>query len=187
MSVPTYDLIGNGMEMLRVGRERVGAPGGYAGSYAMNNPVSLKDLSNLSGGNAGGSGNSYPAVNLLNPVSTNFYQNSRPNGYNPLKMSEFFGYDQTLSRYYFRFAYSSSSSTLACGFTMSATIYYHNGTGTYPTSGDKVYTSAAGFTVAAAGFYQMFDPSSGGSSGNWVEVLGGGGGTAGTVGPYGSC
>ena len=187
MPVPTYDLIGNGMELVRVARERLGAPGGYSGSYSVTNPISLKDLSNLSGGNAGGSGNSYPSVNQLNPVSANFYQNRRPDGSNPLKMSEFFGYNQTLTRRYFRFAYSSSSSTTACSFTMSATIYYHNGSGTLPVGGDRVYTTYGGFTAAPAGFYQMFYPDSGNSSGTWGEVLGGGGGFAGTIGPTGNC
>tara|TARA_R110000823_G_scaffold188054_3_gene320188 strand:+ start:693 stop:1256 length:564 start_codon:yes stop_codon:yes gene_type:complete len=187
MPVPTYDLIGNGMELVRVARERLGGTGGYAGSYSITSPISLKDLSSLSGGNAGGSGNNYPSVNLLNPVSTNFNLNRRPDGANPLKMSEFFGYNQTLTRSYVRFAFSSSSSSTACSFTMSATIYYHNGSGVYPVGGDRMYTTYGGFTAAAAGYYQLFNPTSGVSNGTWVEVLGGGGGLAGTVGNSGNC
>ena len=64
MAVPTYDEMGDpGMELVRVARERVGQD--YDSSYAMTNPISLKDLSALAGGSAGGSGNSYPAINLL--------------------------------------------------------------------------------------------------------------------------
>jgi len=186
MAVPTYDEMGDpGMEMVRLARERVGQD--YTSSYSMSNPISLKDLSALAGGSAGGSGNSYPAVNLLNTQSANFYRNRRPDGSNPLKMSEFFGYNQTLIRREMRFAYNISSSSTACSYTISATIYWHDGSSTLPVGGDKVYTTYDGTTVAAAGFYQLFDPSSGGTDGTWVEILGGGGGFAGTVGNSGSC
>ena len=103
MPVPTYDELQDpGLEMLKIARERLG--GGYDGTTTVTSPISLKDLSNLSGGNAGGSGNSYPAVNLLNVQSANFFRNRRPDGNNPLKMSEFFGYNQTLIRREVRFA-----------------------------------------------------------------------------------
>ena len=186
MPVPTFDeLTDPGMEMVRVARERVGQD--YDSSYAITNPISLKDLSALAGGSAGGSGNSYPAVNLLNTQSSNFYRNRRPDGSNPLKMSEFLGYNQTLTRREMRFAYSSTNSSTACSFTISATIYWHDGSSTLPVGGDKVYTTYSGTTVAAAGFYQLFDPSSGVTNGTWVEVIGGGGGFAGTVSASGSC
>tara|TARA_R110000737_G_scaffold67902_1_gene96003 strand:+ start:399 stop:959 length:561 start_codon:yes stop_codon:yes gene_type:complete len=186
MPVPTYDEITSaGIQVVRLARERVGQ--GYASSYGITNPISLKDLSNLSGGNAGGSGNSFPAINQLNPVSANFYRNRRPDGLNPLKMSEFLGYNQTLTRRYMRFAFSSSNSSTACSNTISATIYYHDGSGVYPVGGDRAYTTYGGFTPAPAGFYQLFDPDSGVSNGTWVEVLGGGGGFAGTVGNSGNC
>ena len=184
MAVPTYDEMGDpGMELVRVARERVGQD--YDSSYAMTNPISLKDLSALAGGSAGGSGNSYPAINLLNPVGATFNLNRRPDGSNPLKMSEFFGYNQLLTRRVVRFAFSSTSSA-ACLVAMSSTYYYHDGSGTLPVGGDKMYTATTGTAVAAAGFYQLFDPDSGVSDGTWVEVLGGGGGTAGTVGNSGS-
>ncbi len=185
MPVPTYDEISAGIQMVRLARERVGQD--YASSYAITSPISLKDLSNLSGGNAGGSGNSYPSINLLNTQSANFYRNRRPDGSDPLKMSEFLGYNQTLTRREMRFAYSNSSSSTACSYTISTTIYWHDGSSTLPVGGDKVYTTYSGTTVAAGGFYQLFDPSSGASDGTWVEVLGGGGGFAGTVSDSGSC
>ena len=72
-------------------------------------------------------------------------------------------------------------------FSISATIYYHNGSGVYPVGGDRMYTTYGGFTAAPAGYYQLFDPDSGVSNGTWVQVLGGGGGLAGTVGNSGNC
>ena len=188
MAVPTYDELGDpGLEMVRIASERVGQV--YTGSIpfaGQSNPISLKDLSALAGGQAGGSGNSYPAINLLNPVGPTFNLNRRPDGSNPLKMSEFFGYDQLLTRRVVRFAFSSTSSA-ACLVAMSSTYYYHDGSGTLPVGGDKIYTATTGTAVAAAGFYQLFDPDTGASDDTWVEVIGGGGGFAGTVTDSGSC
>ena len=105
MPVPTFDELGDpGLEMLKIARERLG--GGYDGTTTVTSPISLKDLSNLSGGNSGGSGNSYAAINMLNVQSPAFSRNRRPDGNNPLKMSEFFGYNQNLQRRVVRFAYS---------------------------------------------------------------------------------
>ena len=187
MPVPTFDELQDpGMEMIRLSRERLGA--GYDNNTRdAGEPIYLSDLSRLSGGNTSGSEKSFPAINLLNPVSTNFNLNRRPDGSNPLKMSEFFGYNQTLTRRYVRFAFSSSNSSTACSFSISATIYYHNGSGVYPVGGDRMYTTYGGFTAAPAGYYQLFDPDSGVSNGTWVQVLGGGGGLAGTVGNSGNC
>tara|TARA_R110002126_G_scaffold277486_1_gene423367 strand:- start:69 stop:635 length:567 start_codon:yes stop_codon:yes gene_type:complete len=176
MPVPTYDEITSaGIQMLRLARERVGQ--GYASSFSVTNPISLKDLSNLNGGNAGGSGNSFPAVNMLNIQSANFFRNRRPDGANPLKVSEFLGYDQTLLRREFRFAYSSNSSTNACNFTINATSYWHDGSSTLPVDGDRIWKYATGTAVsdrAQSGYYQIFNPSSGVSEGTYGEVLGGG-------------
>jgi len=186
MPVPTYDELQDpGMQMLKVARERLG--GGYSGSTSVTSPISLKDLSNLSGGNSGGSGNSYPAVNLLNVQSANFNRNRRPDGNDPLKMSEFFGYNQTLTRREVRFAYSSVNSSTACSFSIQSTRYYHDGSSTLPTDGDKIYTTYDGFTPAPAGYYHLFEPDSGTSTGDYAEVIGGGGGFAGTVVGVSSC
>tara|TARA_R100000951_G_scaffold17063_1_gene13546 strand:+ start:436 stop:996 length:561 start_codon:yes stop_codon:yes gene_type:complete len=186
MPVPTYDELQDpGLEMLKLARERLG--GGYSGSTTVTSPISLKDLSNLSGGNSGGSGNSYPAINTLNVQSSVFANNRRPDGSDPLKMSEFFGYNQTLTRREVRFAYSNVNASTACGFSLQSTIYYHDGSSTLPVGGDKIYTTYNGFTVAPAGFYQLFDPSSGVSEGTVAEVIGGGGGLAGTVSGVDSC
>ena len=176
MAVPTYDEITSaGIQLVRLARERVGQ--GYASSYGITNPISLKDLSNLSGGNAGGSGNSFPAVNMLNIQSANFFRNRRPDGSNPLKVSEFLGYDQTLLRREFRFAYSTNSSANACSFTINATSYWHDGNSTLPVDGDRIWKYETGTSTtdrAPSGYYQIFNPSSGVSEGTVGEVLGGG-------------
>ena len=176
MAVPTYDEITSaGIQMLRLARERVGQ--GYASSFSVTNPISLKDLSNLNGGNAGGSGNSFPAVNMLNIQSANFFRNRRPDGANPLSMGEFLGYDQTLIRREFRFAYSSTSSTNACNFTIVATSYWHDGNNLLPVDGDRIWKYATGTATsdrAESGYYQIFNPISGASEGTYGEVLGGG-------------
>ena len=190
MAVPTYDEITSaGIQMLRLSRERLGA--GYDSNtrYA-GEPISLKDLSNLSGGDAGGSELSYPAINMLNIQSANFFRNRRPDGANPLGMGEFLGYDQTLIRREFRFAYSSTSSTNACNFTINATSYWHDGSNTLPVDGDRIWkyaTGTASSDKAEAGYYQIFDPSSGVSEGTYGEVLGGGGGFSGQMINISSC
>jgi|TARA_R100001463_G_scaffold22330_3_gene53528 hypothetical protein len=187
MAVPLFsDLQNPGLEMLRLARERLGA--GYTNNtYSVSSPISLKDLSNLSGGNSGGSGNSYPAINMLNVQSPAFSRNRRPDGNNPLKMSEFFGYNQNLQRRVVRFAYSSSNASTACSFSIQSTEYWHDGSNTLPVSGDKIYTTETGFTAAPSGYYQLFNPSSGVSEGTVAEVIGGGGGFAGTVAGVDSC
>ena len=181
MAVPTYDELQDpGMSMQKLSRERLG--GGYASTtYDAGSPIFLSDLSRLTGGNTSGSEKSYPAVNLLNTQSSNFNRNRRPDGNDPLKMSEFFGYNQTLQRRQVRFAYSNVSGSTACGFLMQSTIYWHDGSNTLPEDGDKIYTSETGTTVAAAGYYHLFDPSSGISEFKYATVIGGGGGFAGTV------
>ena len=180
MSVPTYDELQDpGLSMLGIARERY--YNSYTSTSTPTSPIHLSDLSRLSGGNSSGSGVSYPAVNLLNTQSANFFRNRRPDGSDPQKMSEFFGYDQNLQRRQVRFAYSSVSGSTACGFLMSSTIYWHDGNNTLPASGDKMYTSETGTTVAPAGYYHLFDPSSGVSEFKYATVIGGGGGFAGTV------
>jgi hypothetical protein len=72
--------------MLKTARERMGA--GYNSNYTITGPIHMSDLQRLSGGNTSGSGNSYPAVSLANPVT------NRPDGEDPLQFSEFSEYDQ---------------------------------------------------------------------------------------------
>ena len=72
------------IEMLRVARERMGY--GYTSSTNITSPIYMSDIQRLTGGNSSGSGNSYPAVNLNNIAD------QRPDGSNPLAISEFRGY-----------------------------------------------------------------------------------------------
>ena len=190
MAVPTYDEITSaGIQMLRLARERLG--GGYdSNTRDAGEPIYLSDLSRLSGGNTSGSEKSFPAINMLNIQSANFFRNRRPDGANPLSMGEFLGYDQTLIRREFRFAYSSTSSTNACNFTINATSYWHDGSNTLPVDGDRIWkyaTGTASSDKAEAGYYQIFDPSSGVSEGTYGEVLGGGGGFSGQMINISSC
>lgn len=180
MAVPLWEDLGSpGLSLLGIARERLYS--NYSSSSTPTSPIHLSDLSRLTGGNSSGSGSSYPAVNLLNVQSGNFFRNRRPDGNAPEKMSEFFGYDQDLQRREVRFAYNSSSSSTACNTSLQSTRYWHTGSNTLPEDGDTIYTTQTGFTPAPAGYYHLYDPSSGISSGTVAEVLGGGGGFAGTV------
>ena len=87
--------------MLKTARERTGA--GYTSSFAITSPIYMSDIQRLSGGNTSGSGNSYPAVALANPIT------NRPDGQNPLGMSEFSLYDQNPPRTAFMFNYADYS------------------------------------------------------------------------------
>jgi hypothetical protein len=180
MAVPTYDELQDpGLSMLKIARERYYS--NYDTTSTPTSPIFMSDISRLTGGNTSGSGVSYPAINLLNVQSANFFRNRRPDGNDPLKMSEFFGYDQNLQRRVVRFAYNSSSSSTACNTNLQSTYYWHTGSNTLPEDGDYIYTTETGFTPAPAGYYHLYDPSSGISSGTVAEVIGGGGGFAGTV------
>ena len=167
MAVPEA---GNAISMNRVARERKGF--GYDSASNVTSPIYMSDISRLTGGNSSGSGTSYPAVNTLNP------QNERPDGQNPLQMSEFISYEQNLSRAAFQFIYDSSSSSDACTFGLpDGTTYYHtDGDNQYPSLLDGTYiayTSATGFTPAASGYYQVFD-NDGISTDKYIQVGSGG-------------
>ena len=149
MAVPSSGAI----NMLNIAKERKYSD--YNSSSSITSPIYMSDISRLSGGNSSGSGTSYPAVNLANPVS------NRPDGSNPLQMSEFKGYDQDAARTAFEFLYSASSSSNACAFGLpDGTVYYHtDGSNQYPSALDGTffaYTSATGTTPVSAGFYQVF-------------------------------
>ncbi len=178
MACPTYTS-GAALSMLKVARER--RFNNYNSSSNINGPIFMSDIQRLSGGNSSGSGENYPAINMLNIQSASPVRNARPDGSNPLEMSEFYNYDQSLQRYQVRFAYSSSSSSIACGLLASSTIYWHTGSNLLPASGDKIYTTETGFTPAPAGYYHLFDPGTLISEFKYAEVIGGGGGFAGTV------
>ena len=166
MAVP--NVADSEVTMLKIARERTGA--GYDSSFSITNPIYLSDLSRVSGGNASGSGNSYPAVNTLNPI------NNRPDGENPLATSEFSQYNQNVSRTAFQFIYSSSSSSNACSAGLpSGTTYFHTDVNNLvPDSGSGIYvayTTISGSQVASAGYYAIYSndnlPS---PTGKWMQV-----------------
>ena len=153
------------ISMLKTARERTGA--GYTSSFSITNPIHMSDLQRLSGGNTSGSGNSYPAVNLGNPVT------NRPDGSNPLQFSEFSQYDQNPPRTAFMFNYNSTSSNSACQFAIPFDTYYHTDPNNLvPSSGAGIYTAyttQTGTTVATAGYYAIYT-TSGSASGKWMQV-----------------
>ena len=79
----------------------------------------------------------------------------RPNASAPYAMSEFYGYDHDKVAVA---AFSANPSSVAnsqiCGNTPNTT-YYHNGSGTNPTTGDTIYTNSAGTFKATAGFLAL--------------------------------
>jgi|TARA_R110002153_G_scaffold5020_1_gene23355 hypothetical protein len=156
------------ISMFKTGRERTGA--GYDSSYNLSTPVYMSDIQRLSGGSTSGSGQNYPSVNTLNPVE------NRPDGENPLGMSEFSEYNQNVTRSAFNYVYSSSSSSNACQAAIpSPTPYFHTDVNNLvPDAGGgqyTAYTTISGSNVVAAGYYSIYGtgnfPS---ASGKWMQV-----------------
>jgi hypothetical protein len=103
-------------------------------------------------------------VSLTTQSTTGINTNSesKPDGSTPHAISEFYSYDH--------------SATSLTAFTVDETPYedgegacaegspgaewYHDGGGTYPTTGDTVYTDSGGTTNPEDGFYWMDEPSS---------------------------
>jgi len=165
MAVPDTGSI----EMLKVARERKGY--GYTSSTSITSPIYMSDIQRLTGGNSSGSGESYPAVNTLNPAD------ERPDGANPLAMSEFRGYEQNVTLVAFYFIYDSGSSGSACAAGLpDPSPYYHNDSNNlYPSELNGYYTAYINTsgTTASAGYYQVFD-SSFNSTGKYIQVGSGG-------------
>jgi len=154
------------LSMNKIARERKGF--GYNSASNVTSPIFMSDISRLSGGNTSGSGTSYPAVNTLNPV------NNRPDGSNPLQMSEFYSYNQNVTRTAFQFIFSASSSNDSCAAGLpDGTVYYHtDGNNQYPSALNgtfQAYTTATGFNAVATGFYQVFD-TNGISTNKFIQV-----------------
>jgi len=152
------------ISMFKTGRERTGA--GYTSNFNLATPVYMSDIQRLTGGNTSGSGHSYPAVALANPIT------NRPDGQNPLQMSEFSLYDQNPPRTAFMFNYNSQSSNNACQFAIPFDTYYHDDANNLVPSSLNIYTAyttQTGTTVATAGYYAIY--TTGGSpSGYWMQV-----------------
>ena len=91
----------------------------------------------------------------------------------PYQFSDFYGYDQDCSTLT---AYSSStgqSFSQICTFNGAVNYpanqtYYHNGSGSLPTTGDTCYSNSAGTTTLSAGYYYL----SGSGNGNrqYIEL-----------------
>ena len=167
------------ISMFKTGRERTGA--GYDSNYNLATPVYMSDMQRLSGGNSSGSGQNYPPVALANPVE------NRPDGENPLGMSEFSLYDQNPPRTAFQFVYSSSSSSNSCQAAIPApTAYFHTDPNNLVPDNINIYTAyttQTGTTVAAAGYYGIYSTGNLPSpSGSWMQV-----GNNGLIIAVGSC
>ena len=158
------DISQDEISMFKTGRERTGA--GYTSNFNLATPVYMSDIQRLTGGNTSGSGHSYPAVALANPIT------NRPDGQNPLQMSEFSLYDQNPPRTAFMFNYNSQSSNNACQFAIPFDTYYHDDANNLVPSSLNIYTAyttQTGTTVATAGYYAIY--TTGGSpSGYWMQV-----------------
>ena len=152
------------ISMFKTGRERTGA--GYTSNFNLATPVYMSDIQRLTGGNTSGSGHSYPAVALANPID------NRPDGENPLQMSEFNLYDQNPPRTAFMFNYNSSSSISACNFAIPFDTYYHDDANNLIPDNVNIYTAYTtqfGTTVAAAGYYSIYT-TSGQRTGDYIRV-----------------
>lgn len=137
--------------MLKTGRERTGA--GYDSNYNLATPIYMSDLQRISGGNSSGSGQSYPAVNTLNPIE------NRPDGENPLSFAEFSSYNQNVTRTAFQFVDGTTASN-ACAFALpSGTSYFHTDVNNLvPDAANTyyAYTTVSGTTPAPQGYYAIY-------------------------------
>jgi len=70
----------------------------------------------------------------------------------PDKVSDFYGFSSLTS--YVGSALQSGSKFI-CSQSLT-TFYWHNGTGTYPTTGDTIYTNSSGTTTLGAGYSKTF-------------------------------
>tara|TARA_R110002153_G_scaffold258224_1_gene417583 strand:+ start:43 stop:567 length:525 start_codon:yes stop_codon:yes gene_type:complete len=162
--MPCPNVADDEISMFKTGRERTGA--GYDSNYNLATPVYMSDIQRLSGGNTSGSGHSYPPVALANPI------NNRPDGENPLGMSEFSLYDQNPPRTAFMYNYNSSSYQSACPIAIVFDTYYHTDPNNLVPSSLNIYTAyttQTGTTVAASGYYAIYT-TSGQQSGSWMQV-----------------
>lgn len=108
----------------------------YSGTSQFAN-VSLATMS------TGGNG----TINTANPAA------DRPDGSTPHNMSEFYSYDHDAVAAPSRTSFSSVRyATATCPATLTTT-HYHDGSGTYPTTGDIIYDSAGAAAPSTSGYY----------------------------------
>lgn len=163
--MPCPSIANEEISMLKTARERTGA--GYTSSFAITNPIYMSDIQRLSGGNTSGSGNSYPAVALANPID------NRPDGENPLHMSEFNLYDQNPPRTAFMSKDTPvSNAASTCPIQIVFDTYYHDDANNLVPSSLNIYTAyttQTGTTVLASGYYAIYT-TSGQRTGDWLRV-----------------
>ena len=104
-------------------------------------------------------------VSLTTQSTTDVNQNSegKPDGSTPHAMSEFYGYDHSASPSLTAFNVDANpyeDVVSACESGRVGAEWYHDGTGSYPTVDDNVYTDSGGTTNPEDGFYWMDEPSS---------------------------
>ena len=88
---------------------------------------------------------------------------SYPDGSTPHAVSEFYSYDHSASPPLTAFIVDENpygDFEEACGAGREGAAWYHDGGGSYPTTGDTVYTDLEGTTNPEDGFYWMAEPSS---------------------------
>lgn len=127
--------------MLGFAREKI--YNNYSSSSTPTAPYSMYDLVN--GGNTNGSGVSFPTTNTASP--------SYPSTSTPYEMSDWYGYDNDASSYTSFSGTSKQNTANAACTPLRSTTYYHDGSGANPTTGDEVYSNAAGTVTLDAGYY----------------------------------
>ena len=83
----------------------------------------------------------------------------------PDAISEFHGYSHVTLTSYTSSIPSNATLFNVCSQTPTVT-YYHNGSTTYPVTGDTVYTNSNGSTYVSAGYYKIDD----GGNGLYIQV-----------------
>ena len=87
-------------------------------------------------------------------INTANASTDRPDGNEPHMMSEFYNYDHDkVSTTSFQ-ANGGPNNSKVCGNSPNTT-FYHDGSGTSPAVGDKIFTNSAGTSFAGAGFLAL--------------------------------
>lgn len=121
-------------------------------------PLSLGDI-------AEEKGVSLQNVSLNTQSTTGINQNSpsKPNGEAPYAISEFYGYNQSALAVFNADENQYPDNIEACAAGTVNIEWYHDGTGSYPTNGDTVYTDSEGTTNPVDGFYFM-------ENNDWISI-----------------
>lgn len=87
-------------------------------------------------------------------INTANASTDRPDGNAPHLMSEFYNYDHDKVSTTSFSANGSPNNSQVCGNTPNTT-FYHDGSGTTPVVGDKIFTNSAGTSFAGAGYLAL--------------------------------